>query len=35
MKVEFDVEALALIPVGIVLWFMLWVLWNWFREPRR
>ncbi len=35
MKVEFDAEALALIPIGIALWFMIWVLWNWFREPRR
>ena len=35
MKLEFDVEMLALIPVGIALWFMFWVLWNWRREERR
>jgi hypothetical protein len=35
MKLEFDVETLALIPVGIALWFMIWVLWNWRREERR
>jgi hypothetical protein len=26
---------LALIPVGIALWFMMWVLWNWRKEERR
>jgi hypothetical protein len=35
MKLEFDVETLALIPVGIAIWFMMWVLWNWRREERR
>ena len=35
MKVVFDAEALALIPVGISLWFMVWALWNWLREERR
>jgi hypothetical protein len=35
MKVVFDAEAFALIPVGIALWFMVWVLWNWWREPPR
>lgn len=35
MKVVFDAELLALIPVGIALWFMIWVLWNWWREQGR
>ncbi len=35
MKVVFDAEMFALIPVGIALWFMIWVLWNWSREQRR
>jgi hypothetical protein len=34
MKVVIDGEMLALIPVGIALWFMMWVLWNWRREQR-
>jgi hypothetical protein len=35
MKLEFDAGTLALIVVGIALWFMIWVLWNWRREERR
>jgi hypothetical protein len=35
VKLEFDAEMLALIPVGIALWFMIWVLWNWRKEERR
>jgi len=35
MKEVIDAEMLALIPVAIALWFMVWVLWNWWREPRR
>jgi len=35
MKVEFGAEALWLIPVGFAIWFMLWVLWKWWREERR
>ena len=35
MKLELDAGTLALIPVGIALWFMIWVLWNWRREERR
>ncbi|MFZ0337772.1 MAG: hypothetical protein WAL45_07050 [Terracidiphilus sp.] len=35
MKLEFDVGMLWLIPVGIALWFMVWVLWSWWREERR
>jgi hypothetical protein len=35
MKLVLDVETLALIPVGIALWFMMWVLWNWRKEERR
>jgi len=35
MKVVLDAETLALIPLGIALWFMMWVLWNWRKEERR
>ena len=35
MKLEIDAVTLWLIPVGIALWFMIWVLWNWRREERR
>jgi hypothetical protein len=35
MKLEFDVGTLWLVPVGFALWFMLWVLWNWWRDQRR
>jgi hypothetical protein len=35
MKLIIDAEMLALIPVGIALWFMIWVLWNWRKEERR
>ncbi len=35
MTLEFHAESLWLIPVGLALWFMLWVLWNWWREERR
>ena len=35
MKLVIDAEMLALIPVGIALWFMMWVLWNWRKEERR
>jgi hypothetical protein len=35
VKLEFDAVALWLIPVGIALWFMIWVLLNWRREERR
>jgi hypothetical protein len=35
VKLEFDAVTLWLIPVGIALWFMIWVLWNWRREERR
>jgi hypothetical protein len=35
MKLVIDAEMLALIPVGIALWFMMWVLWNLRKEERR
>jgi hypothetical protein len=35
MKLVIDAEMLALIPVGMALWFMMWVLWNWRKEERR
>ena len=35
MKLVLDAQMLALIPVGIALWFMIWVLWNWRKEERR
>jgi cytochrome c-type biogenesis protein CcmH/NrfF len=35
MKLEIDAVTLWLIPAGIALWFMIWVLWHWRREERR
>jgi len=35
MQMEFDAKALWLIPAGLALWFMIWALWNWWREERR
>jgi hypothetical protein len=35
MTMEFHEESLWLIPVGLAIWFMLWVLWNWWREEKR
>jgi hypothetical protein len=35
MKLEIDAIALWLIPVGIALWFMIWVLWHWQKEEHR
>jgi hypothetical protein len=35
VKIDFNAEIFALIPVGLAIWFMLWVLWNWWREERR
>lgn len=35
MKLEFDAEMLWLISTGIALWFLVWVLWNWWREEHR
>jgi len=35
MNIEFNPEAVWLIPVGLALWFMIWALWNWWREERR
>ncbi len=35
MTVEFREESLLLIPVCMAIGFMLWVLWNWWKEERR
>ena len=35
MAVEFQAESLLLIPVGLGISFMLWVLWNWHKEEKR
>jgi len=35
VKMEFNAGMLWLIPVGLALWFMCWVLWNWWREEHR
>jgi len=32
---EFHSETLWLIPLGLALWFLFWVLWNWWREEHR
>jgi hypothetical protein len=35
VTVEFREESLLLIPIGLAISFMLWVLWNWWKEERR
>ena len=35
MTVELHEKSLWLIPVGLAIFFMLWALWNWWREERR
>ena len=35
MKIYFDAEILWLLPLGFALWFLVWVLWRWWRESRR
>lgn len=37
MTIEIHAQTLWLIPVGFAVGFMLWVLWNWWREehPKR
>ncbi len=35
MTVEFHEEWLWLIPMGLAIGFMLWVLWNWWKEEQR
>ena len=35
MRIDFDAETLWLIPLGIALWFLVWVLWRWWLESRR
>lgn len=32
---ELHGESLWIIPVGLAIWFMLWVLWSWHKEERR
>ena len=34
MVVEFKPESLLLVPAGTAIWFMIWVLWNWWRRER-
>lgn len=35
MTIEIHAQTLWLIPVGFAVGFMLWVLWNWFREEHQ
>ena len=35
MTIDFNEKSLWLIPAGLAILFMLWVLWNWRREERR
>ena len=35
MTIEIHDQALWLIPVGMAVSFMLWVLWQWWKEERR
>jgi hypothetical protein len=35
MTIEIHEQTLWLIPVSLAVGFMLWVLWNWWREERR
>jgi hypothetical protein len=32
---DFNTETIWLIPVGFAIWFMLWTLWNLWKEERR
>jgi len=35
VTVEFHEESLWLIPVGFAVYFMVWVLWHWWKEEHR
>ena len=35
MTVEVHEQTLWLVPVGMAIGFMLWVLWHWLKEERR
>lgn len=35
MAVDFHPEAALLVPAAFAIWFMLWVLWHWWKEERR
>jgi hypothetical protein len=35
MTIEIHAQTLWLIPVSLAVGFMLWVLWNWWREEHR
>jgi len=35
VTLEFQVQELWLLPAGLAIWFMLWVLWKWWQEERR
>ena len=35
MEIRSDTELFWLVPLGLALWFLIWALWNWWREERR
>ena len=35
MEIRSDAEVFWLVPLGLALWFLIWALWNWWREERR
>ena len=35
LVVEFKPDSLLLVPAGTAIWFMIWVLWNWWKEEKR
>jgi hypothetical protein len=35
MTVEIQEQSLWLVPAGLAICFMVWVLWSWWREERR
>lgn len=35
MAVDVQPEGLLLVPAAFAIWFMLWVLWHWWKEEKR
>jgi hypothetical protein len=35
LTLEFNPESFLLVPAALAIYFMLWVLWHWWREEKR
>lgn len=35
MAIDVHPEGVLLVAAGFAIWFMLWVLWHWWKEERR